>query len=325
MARGTDTFKDETPLRGDKSPSGRHPNVDTIEAHPLDHDAVRRLVRLAIEEDLGDRGDVTGRIVPEGCVARGNLVARQEGILAGIELARGVLAQVEPKAALSAVLKDGTKLAKGTVVARIEGPARGVLAAERTMLNFVQRLSGIATATRRFADLVQGTSAKVYDTRKTPPGWRALAKYAVRTGGGVNHRMGLYDQVMLKDNHVALFGGEPVGIARALENARREAPPGTPIEVEVNTLEGALVAAKGGADIVMLDNMTVEAMAATVKAVRAQAAPRKGPELEASGGVTLETIRKIAETGVDRVSVGWITHSCPALDLALDLDLAAGA
>lgn len=292
-----------------------------IGKHPLEHDAVRRLVRLALEEDLGDRGDVTGRIVPESCVAHGSLVARQEGVLAGLALAQGVLREVEPRATFTALVEDGTRLAKGVVVARIEGPARGVLAAERTVLNFLQRLSGIATATRRFVDLVEGTSAKIYDTRKTTPGHRELAKYAVRVGGGVNHRMGLYDQVLLKDNHVALFGGEPHGIARALANARREAPAGTPVEIEVNTLEGALVATRSGADIVLLDNMSVTAMAEAVKAVRAAAAPARGPDLEASGGVTLETARKIAETGVDRISIGWITHSAPSLDLALDLDL----
>ena len=299
------------------------PDPDAIGSRPLEHDAVRRLVRLALEEDLGDRGDVTGRIVPERCVAHGSLVARQDGVVAGLALARGILLEVEPKATFVAHVADGARVTRRLVVARVEGPARGVLAAERTLLNFLQRLSGIATATRRFVDLVAGTTAKIYDTRKTTPGFRALAKYAVRAGGGVNHRMGLYDQVLLKDNHIALFGGEPHGIARALENARREAPAGTPVEVEVNTLEGALVATRAGADIVLLDNMTVGAMTETVAAVRALAAPGRGPDLEASGGITLETVRSIAATGVDRISIGWLTHSAPSLDLALDLDLEA--
>jgi nicotinate-nucleotide pyrophosphorylase (carboxylating) len=313
------TFQDESPLHG--PPEIRKRTGDTLGSTPLDHDAVRRLVRLALAEDLGDRGDVTARIVPESCVARGDLVAREDGIIVGLELAREVLAEVEPRASFATELSDGARVAKATVVARVGGPARGVLSAERTMLNFLQRLSGIATATRRFVDLVQGTNARIYDTRKTTPGWRALAKYAVRMGGGVNHRMGLYDQVLIKDNHVALFGGEPAGIVSALARARREAPAGTLVEIEVNSVEGALAATRAGADIVLLDNMSPADMARAVREVRAQAAPARGPELEASGGVRLETVRRIAETGVDRVSVGWITHSAPSLDLALDLDL----
>jgi nicotinate-nucleotide pyrophosphorylase (carboxylating) len=290
----------------------------------LEHDAVRRLVALALEEDLSDRGDVTGRIVPEKTWARGNLVAREPGTIAGLELARGVLLQVEPQALFHAKVKDGDRVERNVVVARVEGPGRGVLAAERTMLNFLQRLSGIATATRRFVDAIAGTSARIYDTRKTQPGWRCLSKYAVRCGGGVNHRMGLYDQVLVKDNHLALFGGEPHGIPRIVEAARLSAPPGTPVEVEVTTVEGALVATRAGADIILLDNMRTEEMARAVRAVAAEAtaaAGRKRPSLEASGGITLATVRAAAETGVDRISVGWITHSAPALDLALDLDL----
>src|SRR5262249_44898658 len=193
-------------------------------------------------------------------------------------------------------------------------------AAERTLLNFIQRLSGIATATRRFADAIAGTPAKVYDTRKTPPGWRVLAKYAVRAGGGMNHRMGLFDQVLVKDNHLALFGGES-GIPEAIAASRAVAPPRTRIEVEVTTLEGALLAAERGADIVLLDNMTPSMLARVTTAVREAAKARRQdpPELEASGGITLENVRAFASSGVDRVSVGWITHSAPALDLALDL------
>ena len=189
------------------------------------------------------------------------------------------------------------------------------------MLNFIQRLSGIATATRLFVDRIEGTSARIYDTRKTTPGWRLLSKYAVRCGGGVNHRMGLYDQVLVKDNHLALFGGEPGGIPRVVEAARLSAPPGTPVEVEVTTIEGALVATRAGADIILLDNMKVADMARAVREVAALAGSGKRPSLEASGGITLDTVRAVAGTGVDRISVGWITHSAPALDLALDLDL----
>lgn len=286
-------------------------------------DSVRRLVALALAEDLGDRGDVTGRIIPADVAAKGHVIARSGGTIAGLELASFVLHEVEPRAVLDPAVKDGDQLAAGARVARVEGPARGVLAAERTLLNFLQRLSGIATATRRFVDAIAGTKARIYDTRKTPPGWRTLAKYAVRCGGGVNHRMGLFDQVMTKDNHLALFGGEPAGIVKMIQAARREAPAGTPVEVEVTTVEGALVATREGADIVLLDNMKTEEMARAVSEVRALAAKlaRPAPALEASGGINLENVRKAAETGVDRVSVGWITHSSPALDLALDLEL----
>jgi len=287
-------------------------------------DAGRKLVALALAEDLGDRGDVTGRIVPERVWAKGAIVARTPGTIAGMEIAEYVLREVEPRARLEVLLGDGAAAPQGALVARIEGPGRGVLAAERTMLNFLQRLSGIATATRRFVDAIQGTGARIYDTRKTPPGWRGLSKLAVRLGGGVNHRMGLYDQVLTKDNHLALFGGEPRGIAKMIAAARREAPAGTPLEVEVTTVEGALVATREGVDIVLLDNMSVAEMKRAVREVRALAKelgrPR-APDLEASGGVKLENVRAVAESGVDRVSVGWITHSSPALDLALDLDL----
>lgn len=298
---------------------------ETIATRPLEVDAIRRLVALALEEDLGEQGDVTSRTIPEGAKARGKIVSRVEGTIAGIALARAVLAEVEPKASFEPAVQDGARVTKGALVARLEGPARGVLAAERTMLNFLQRLSGIATATRRFVDAIAGTRAKIYDTRKTPPGWRLLAKYAVRQGGGENHRMGLHDMVLVKDNHLVVFGGEEKGIPAAVQASRREAPPGTPVEIEVTTVEGALVAARAGADMILLDNMSLDAMARAVSEVRKLDLRRKPPELEASGGVTLETVRGIAETGVDRISVGWITHSAPALDLALDFELDPGA
>ncbi|HZU98134.1 MAG TPA: carboxylating nicotinate-nucleotide diphosphorylase [Planctomycetota bacterium] len=286
-------------------------------------DAVKRLVEMALEEDLGKRGDVTGRIVPESSIAHGHIVARSGGTIAGMELAAYVLREVEPRARFEPLVEDGKSVPRGATIARIEGPARGVLAAERTLLNFLQRLSGIATATKRFVDAISGTRARIYDTRKTLPGWRGLTKFAVRCGGGVNNRMGLYDQIFTKDNHLVLFGGEPRGIPSMIAAARTEAPPGTPIEVEVTTVEGALVATRHGVDIVLLDNMTTDEMRRAVREVHALAESlgHRSPELEASGGVNLENVRSVAETGVDRVSVGWITHSSPALDLALDLEL----
>lgn len=286
--------------------------------------AFRKLLILALEEDFDERGDVTGRVVPERVWAKGAIVARSGGTISGLDFARQVLKEVEPQGKLELLMKDGDTAAKGAIVARIEGPGRGVLAAERTLLNFLQRLSGIATATRKFVDAIAGTGARIYDTRKTPPGWRVLCKYAVRCGGGVNHRMGLYDQVLTKDNHLALFGGEPRGIQPMIVAARREAPTGTPIEVEVTTVEGALVATRERADIILLDNMSPAEMKRAVGEVHALAqklGAGKAPDLEASGGIKLENVREVAETGVDRISVGWITHSSPALDLALDLEL----
>ncbi len=296
-------------------------------------ESFEKLLALALSEDLGERGDVTGRVVPEKIVARGSLVARSGGTISGIAIAKRVLAVVEPRGKLDLLVNDGDMVPKGAVIARIEGPARGVLAAERTLLNFMQRLSGIATATRKFVDAIAGTKARIYDTRKTPPGWRTLCKFAVRCGGGVNHRMGLYDQVLTKDNHLILFGGEPGGLKPMIAAARREAPAGTPIEVEVTTVEGALVAARERVDIILLDNMSPEAMARACRDVRALAkelgiratggstAVPWAPDLEASGGINLDNVKAVAESGVDRISVGWITHSSPALDLALDLEL----
>lgn len=283
------------------------------------HKDVTRLLDIALEEDLDREGDVSSRIIPADTTCGAHVVYREGGVVAGLPLAERVLARVCPEARLERKAAEGQRLEPRAVAAVITGPARGVLAAERTMLNFLQRLSGVATATRRFVDAVQGTRAKVLDTRKTTPGWRRLEKYAVRTGGGVNHRMGLYDQVLLKDNHLAALGGE-AQVAAAVTAARAAAPPGTPLEVEVTTLEGALNAARAGADIVLLDNFAPAGLREAVEAVRRDAERRgaRPPELEASGGITLDTIRQVAETGVDRISTGAPTHSARALDIALD-------
>ncbi len=285
----------------------------------FDHEAVVRLIELALEEDLQDVGDVTGRVVPEGSGCRGAVVFREAGVLAGLPLAARVLRRLAPGATLTPLHRDGDAVEQGAEVARLEGPARGILAAERTLLNFMQRLSGTATVTRQFVDAVAGTGAKVLDTRKTCPGWRLLEKYAVRAGGGVNHRFGLYDQVLIKDNHLAVWGGEPA-IPQVVARAREVAPAGTPVEVEVTPLAGALAAAQAGADIVLLDNFRPADLAAAARAVRAEASARGAtpPQLEASGGISLETARAYAETGVDRISTGWMTHSARALDIALD-------
>lgn len=291
----------------------------TLDEAVFDTPAVTALIQLAIEEDLGSEGDVTSRVIPEGAGCRGVIVFREEGILAGLPLAQRVLAAIAPGAELERKAADGDRVAQGGVVAELKGPARGVLAAERLMLNFLQRLSGTATATRRFVDAIAGTGASLLDTRKTCPGWRTLEKYAVRAGGGVNHRFGLYDQVLIKDNHLCVHGGE-AAVPQVVALAREAAPPNTPVEVEVTTEAGAVAAAEAGADIVLLDNFTPERLRAAVTAVHANAKERgvDPPALEASGGIDLESIRRVAETGVDRISTGWVTHSARALDIALD-------
>jgi len=285
----------------------------------FDHDDVRQLLEVAVAEDLREEGDVTSRVIPEDALCHAQLVYRAGGVVCGLPLAQQVLDRIAPRATWSATHADGDRVEPGTVVAELRGPAREVLAAERLLLNFLQRLSGVATATRTFADAIHGTSAKVLDTRKTTPGWRLLEKYAVRTGGGENHRFGLHDQILLKDNHLAMLGGE-ARIADVIARARAAAPPNTPVEIEVTTQEGALEACRAGADIVLLDNFDPPTLAVAVEKVRHDAHERgvEPPLLEASGGIDLETIVSFAQTGVDRISTGWITHSSPALDIALD-------
>jgi nicotinate-nucleotide pyrophosphorylase (carboxylating) len=306
----------------------QEPAVSELDPRVFDSDDVQRLIELAVAEDLGPGatfdGDVTARVLPPDARCRGVVVFREAGTLAGMPIVRKVLARIAPRARLDERAKDGDRIAPKQVVAVIEGPAREVLAAERTLLNFVQRLSGVATATRRLVDAVKGTGAQVLDTRKTTPGWRLIEKYAVRAGGGANHRVGLYDMVLLKDNHLVVAGGEP-GIPEVIRRARAAAPAGTPLECEVTTLEGALLAARAGADMVLLDNFDPPRLREAVRAVKDDAAKRgaRPPLLEASGGITLDTIRTVAETGVDRISSGSMTHSARALDIALDFELGA--
>ena len=272
--------------------------------------ACRTLVGLALAEDLGRFGDRTSRaLIPAEQVGRAAFVARTPGIVAGLPAAAMVCEQLT----FNPAVEDGHEVHRGTVLATVSGSLREILAAERTALNFLQRLSGIATLTRRFVDAVAGTSAKILDTRKTTPGWRLLEKYAVRMGGGTNHRFGLYDGILIKDNHLAGLNGD---VQRAVMLAR-EAPGNDtyPVEVEVDTLEQLDEALAARADIVLLDNMTTEMMR---EAVRRRNRASTDTKLEASGGVNLDTVRAIAATGVDRISVGALTHSALALDIALD-------
>jgi nicotinate-nucleotide pyrophosphorylase (carboxylating) len=276
--------------------------------------ACRRLVELALAEDLGTTGDRTSlATIPADATGRAAFVARSPGVVAGLPVAAMVCAAVDPQLAFAVVTPDGSRLERGTVLATVAGPLRAVLAAERTALNFLQRLSGVATLTRAFVDAAGGHRAQLLDTRKTTPGWRLLEKYAVRCGGGVNHRVGLYDGVLIKDNHLAGLGGD---VRRAVEAARAyPGNAGLPVEVEVDTLEQLEHALAVRADIVLLDNMPPDLLRAAV-ARRDAVAP--GVLLEASGGVNLRTVREIAATGVDRISVGALTHSAPALDVGLD-------
>jgi nicotinate-nucleotide pyrophosphorylase (carboxylating) len=277
--------------------------------------AAETLIGLALAEDLSSTGDLTcaALIRPEETAAV-QVVARTDGVLAGSPVGRMVFARLDPAVQWEAHRRDGDLIERGAAVATVSGPLATLLTGERTMLNFMTHLSGVATMTRRFVDAVRGTRAAVLDTRKTLPGWRALEKYAVRCGGGTNHRMGLYDGVLIKDNHLAAWT-ESSSIARAVETARQRSPRGIPIEVEVDTLSQLEDALQGKPDIVLLDNMDLDSLSASVR-LRDRVAP--DVLLEASGGVTLETVAAIARTGVERISVGGLTHSAPALDLAFD-------
>lgn len=280
--------------------------------------AAERLIELALEEDLGDRGDITTSALI-GPNERGSvqIVARDTGVLAGLPVARRVFEQLDSGVRFSSVVEDGSLVQRGSVVAELSGMVRSLLSGERTALNFITHLSGIATLTRRFVDAIAGTSANIFDTRKTLPGWRALEKYAVRCGGGRNHRVGLFDMVLIKDNHLAGWkaSGADHTVAAAVRAARSCAPSGIPVEVEVDTLNQLADALAAAPDIVLLDNMDVAALRQAVE-MRNRLAPRT--ELEASGGVTLQNVAGIAIAGVDRISIGALTHSAPALDLAFD-------
>jgi nicotinate-nucleotide pyrophosphorylase (carboxylating) len=271
---------------------------------------IEPIVRAALIEDLGRAGDITTEaIVPHEAVAEADIVARQPGVLAGLDAALLAFELADPGLRTERLRADGARISRGEIVARITGAARGVLAAERTALNFLCRLSGVATATRTLADAIAGTKARIICTRKTTPGLRALEKEAVRLGGGTNHRFGLDDAMLIKDNHIAIAGG----VRPALERARSHAGHLVKIELEVDTLEQLAEALEVGVDAVLLDNMTPETMRRAVAMVNGRAVT------EASGRITPETAPAVAATGVDLISSGWITHSAPILDLGLDI------
>ena len=268
------------------------------------------LVRRALAEDLGRAGDLTtDAIVPPGLDAEARLVARAAGRIAGVEPALAAFRLLDPAVAAEVALPDGSDAAAGATIATVRGPARAILAAERTALNFLGRLSGVATATRGLVAAVAGHRARIVCTRKTTPGLRALEKYAVRAGGGANHRFGLDDAVLIKDNHRALAGG----VRPAVERARAAVGHLVKVEVEVDTLDQLDEALAAGADAVLLDNMPLDVLRRAVERARGRAIT------EASGGITAGTAAAVAATGVDLISVGWLTHSAPALDVALDV------
>ena len=280
--------------------------------------AAHNLIELALDKDLHLLGDLTSRsLIDENQRAEVQLVARQAGVLAGQPVAKMVFEELDLAIHWETRVADGSPLEPSAVAATVRGPLLSILTGERIVLNFLGHLSGIATLTRRFVDAVAGTQACILDTRKTLPGWRRLEKYAVRAGGGRNHRMDLGDGVLIKDNHLAAFAGSKADatIADAVRQARRGVSAGTWIEVEVDTLEQLADALTGAPDVVLLDNMDVATLREAVD-VRNRLAPKV--QLEASGGVTLQTVAEIAATGVERISVGALTHSAGVLDLAFD-------
>ncbi len=270
---------------------------------------VARGVEAALAEDLGTRGDITtDATVAADAMAIATFGSRREGVISGLAVAKAAFDALKAGVAFDALVADGERVAAGSVVARVSGPARALLSGERVALNFLCHMSGIATLTRRYVDAVAGTRARIADTRKTTPGLRAFEKYAVRCGGGQNHRSGLYDAILIKDNHIVAAGG----VAPAILAARRYAGHMVKIEVEVGSLAELAEAMQQPVDAVLLDNMDLATLRKAVEMVGGRVLT------EASGGVTLETVRGIAETGVDLISVGALTHSAPILDLGLD-------
>jgi nicotinate-nucleotide pyrophosphorylase (carboxylating) len=290
----------------------------------------KALISLALNEDLGEVGDLTTTAtIPSSARGAALLVARAPGVLAGLPVVERLISDFSLERSWEPCLADGDWLERGTRIARMSGSMRSLLVLERTILNFLQRLSGIATLTSRYVAAVAGTRAAILDTRKTTPGWRVLEKYAVRCGGGQNHRMGLYDSVMIKDNHLAWLQTAPALVSpgedplvKAIKAARAHTPPGTAITIEIDSLEQFDRVIAHGPDIILVDNLPPDQVADAV-ARRDRLAP--AVQLEASGGINLATVTAMARTGVDRISVGALTHSAPALDLAMDFDFGPAA
>jgi len=278
-----------------------------------DHTEV--LIDIALAEDIGE-GDVTSRyFIPADRRARAFVAVRREGVVSGVQLAARVFSKVDPDLRIEILIPDGSRVGEGALLMRVEGSARSILTAERTALNFLQHLSGVATLTAAYVEAVKGTGARILDTRKTTPGYRLLEKMAVVDGGGINHRMGLYDRAMVKDNHLVAEGG--ISALQAAIHRLKSEMPAVGVELEADKLDQARAFLElDGVDYLLLDNMSCGDLRDAVAA----RGDHHSPRLEASGGVTLESVREIAETGVDFISVGAITHSAPALDIGLDFN-----
>ena len=275
---------------------------------------VYRLIDAALTEDETFNDPTTGLLIPPDISGLGMLRAKAAGVLAGLEVAQAVFRRVDPELDFAGLLSDGTALTPGTELARIAGSAASILRAERLALNFLQRMSGIASDTRRYVQAVAGCPARIVDTRKTAPGHRYLDKYAVRLGGGYNHRLNLADGILIKDNHLAALASRGWGLPEVVQQALAQASHTVKVEVEVETLAGVAAALEAGAPIIMLDNMPLEMLAAAMDLVGDRAV------VEASGGINLNTVRAVAETGVHLISIGSLTHSTQALDISLDLE-----
>jgi nicotinate-nucleotide pyrophosphorylase (carboxylating) len=275
---------------------------------------IDRIIELALTEDTG-QGDVTSEaLIPATLLGTATIQAKAEGVLAGIEVADRVLLRVDPSLKFTVLIQDGSKIRPGDRIATVSGRVISILKAERVMLNFLQHLSGIATLTARYVSRTEGTAATIVDTRKTTPGLRLLEKYAVRTGGGKNHRLHLGDGILIKDNHLAALRALCANMKDIIARTRRNAPEDMKIEVEVTSVEEAKEAAEAGADIVLLDNMGPEEMRRAVSQMPG------GVKTEASGGINLENVRAVAETGVNIISIGALTHSAEALDISLKIE-----
>ncbi len=274
---------------------------------------MEEIVDRALAEDLGWGDITTEALIPSDQRGIASIIVKSEGILAGIEVAKKVFHQIDPGLRMDVLLEDGTRIKASDVIARVEGKVANILKAERVALNFLQRLSGIATETNRYVEAVKGLPVHIMDTRKTTPSLRVLEKYAVRVGGGENHRMNLGDGILIKDNHLAALRSRGLSLKEIIAKAQQNAPKRLKIEVEVKTVPEALEAAEAGADIVMLDNMSLGDIRQAVKMIHGRAL------IEASGGITLDKVRAVAETGVDFISVGALTHSVKALDISLEI------